>query len=106
MKNIWKGLNGCMILHTKILEFHWLSWKCLYAQKLNVFCQDFYQLHQANTTLNKEVEINGKSFKIIELYSYLDKVNGELVKIVVAIAKKYNFDIPLGLASQTTKMMF
>lgn len=72
---------------------------------LIVFYQDFYQLHQANTGLNKEIEINGKSYKIIDLYGHLDRVNGKLVEIVVSISKIYNFDIPLGLAS-SNKMNF
>lgn len=66
----------------------------------------FYQLHQPNASLNKEVEINDKSYKLIDLYGHLDRVNGKLVTIVVDISRKYNFEIPIGLATQTSRMSF
>jgi len=64
----------------------------------------FFQLHQGSG-LNKEIEINDKSYKIIDLYGFLDSVNQKLVKIVIAIAKKYNLDIPL-MSTATTKLQF
>lgn len=64
----------------------------------------FHQL-QSGAGLNKEIEINDKTYKIIDLYKYLDQVNQKLVVIVVSLAKKYNMDIPLGFGS-TTKLQF
>lgn len=45
--------------------------------------------------LNREIEIEDKTFSLIELYRYLDEISIELSKIVVNVAKKYSLDIPL-----------
>lgn len=55
----------------------------------------FWQLRSSSGGLNKELDINGKSYKIIDLYGHLDKVNKKLTKIVVGISKKYNLEIPM-----------
>lgn len=65
----------------------------------------FHQLHHPTSSLNKELEIDGKSYKLIDLYKYLDKCNQKLVRIVIEIAKKYSLDIPMGM-STTSKMSF
>ena len=64
----------------------------------------FYQL-QPGAGLNKEIEIDGKNYKIIDLYYHLDRINGRLIEIVVEISKKYNLDIPLS-TSNSTKLQF
>ena len=43
---------------------------------------------------NKELEINGKNFQLIELYNYLDEVSKELTNIVVDIGKRYAWELP------------
>jgi len=48
-----------------------------------------------NKGLNRELEIGDKTFSLTELYQYLDEVSKELSTIVIAIAKKYSFDIPM-----------
>ena len=65
----------------------------------------FYQINIAQAGLNKEVEINNKSWKIIDLYGFLDKTNQKLVRIVIGISKRYNLDIPLGF-QQTSKLQY
>lgn len=52
--------------------------------------------------LNREVDINGKTFHLIQLYEYLDEVSLEFSRIVTGIAKKYNIDIPFNFGKQTT----
>ena len=64
----------------------------------------FYQLHRGQTGLNKEMDIDGKPFKLIDLYGYLNSVNKRLTKIVVDIAKKYNLEIPMGMMSTSGKL--
>ena len=64
----------------------------------------FWQL-QNGSGLNKEVEINDKTYKLLDLYKHLDSVNQRLVEIVIKIAKKYNMDIPLS-GTQTSKLQF
>ena len=65
----------------------------------------FYQLNVHQASLNKEIEIDGKNWKILDLYGFLDKTNQKLVKIVISIAKSYNLDIPLS-TSNTAKLQF
>jgi hypothetical protein len=48
-----------------------------------------------NRGLNREIEIGDKTFSLTELYQYLDEVAKELSTIVIQIAKKYSFDIPM-----------
>jgi hypothetical protein len=45
--------------------------------------------------LSREIEIEDKTFSLIELYRYLDEISIELAKIVVNVAKKYSLDIPM-----------
>lgn len=45
--------------------------------------------------LNREIEIGDKTFSLTELYQYLDEVSKELSNVVIQIAKKYSFDIPM-----------
>lgn len=45
--------------------------------------------------LNREVEINNKSFYLTELYRYLDEISSELTRMVIKISKKYSLDIPI-----------
>lgn len=65
----------------------------------------FYQINIAQAGLNKEVEINGQSWKIIDLYGFLDETNQKLVEIVIRISKRYNLDVPLGF-QQTSKLQY
>lgn len=44
--------------------------------------------------LNKELDINEKTYKIIDLIKELDSVVQKLVHIVIGISKKYSLDIP------------
>lgn len=64
----------------------------------------FYQL-QSGAGLNKEIEINDKSYKIIELYKHLDNVNKQLVPMVVNIMKKYNVDIAVNMGATSRLQM-
>lgn len=52
-----------------------------------------------NRTLNGELEISDKTFQMVDLYRYLDEVVVEMTLMVVVIAKKYSFDMPLNLGS-------
>lgn len=54
--------------------------------------------------LNRELEINNKTFNLIDLYKFLDEVNNELSKIVVEISKKYSLEIPLTNFAQSNKI--
>jgi len=63
----------------------------------------FYQINVGQAGLNKEIEIDGKYWKLLDLYGFLDKTNQKLVEIVVAIAKKYSLEIPIN-ASTTAKL--
>jgi hypothetical protein len=47
------------------------------------------------TKLDREIEFNGKTFKVIQLYRYLDEITLELTQMVITIAKKYNLEIPI-----------
>ena len=49
--------------------------------------------------LNRELEIKGRSFYLVELYKYLDEVSKELTEIVVEIGKRYSVDIPSSIYS-------
>lgn len=49
--------------------------------------------------LNREINIGGKDFHLIDLYKYLDEVTLELSFIVMKIAKEYNVDIPFNSVS-------
>ena len=49
--------------------------------------------------LNKELDINNKSYKIIDIFRYLDSPMNELVLIVIEIAKKYSLEIPFNAMS-------
>lgn len=44
--------------------------------------------------LNKELDINGTPYKIIELIKDLDAIVHLLVNLVIGISKKYSLDIP------------
>lgn len=48
-----------------------------------------------NGGLSRELEIGDKTFSLTQLYKYLDEVSKELSTIVISIAKKYSFDIPM-----------
>lgn len=48
-----------------------------------------------NRGLNREIDIGGVEYSIVELYQYLDEISKELTMIVVDIAKKYALDIPM-----------
>ena len=50
---------------------------------------------QKSFNLNREIEIGGKSYYIIELYKYLNEIEKELSEIVIQIARKYSFEIPV-----------
>ena len=63
----------------------------------------FHQIQTQHGGLNKEIDIDGKSYKIIDLYRHLNAVNRKLVEIIVGISKKYNLEIPVQMA-QTTKL--
>lgn len=52
---------------------------------------------QKSFNLNREIEIGGKSYYIIELYKYLNEIEKELSEIVIQIARKYSFEIPVGM---------
>jgi hypothetical protein len=54
--------------------------------------------------LNREIEIGNKTFKLTELYKYLDEVNLDLSSIVMEIAKKYNLDIPFTPMNQSQQI--
>ena len=58
--------------------------------------------------LNRELEIGDKTFSLTQLYKYLDEVSKELSTVVIAIAKKYSFDIPMlqmgGSGTQTIEI--
>jgi hypothetical protein len=45
--------------------------------------------------LNRELEIENKTFLLIELYKYLDEISKELSGMVIKIAKKYSIDLPM-----------
>lgn len=64
----------------------------------------FFQLTRGQGGLNKEIDINGRCFKLIDLYGYMDKVNQNLTKIVVDIAKRYNMEIPMGMSAGGGKL--
>jgi len=50
---------------------------------------------QKSFNLNREIEIGGKSYYIIELYKYLNEIEKELAQLVIKIGKKYTFEIPI-----------
>lgn len=45
--------------------------------------------------LNREIDIDEKTFSLIDLYKYIDEITIELTRMVVRIAKKYSLDIPM-----------
>ena len=69
-------------------------------------------LKNINRGLEGEIDVNGESFKIGDLYAYVDEVDRELAMIVTKIAKKYNLDVPLqqlaglGKAGKETSLPF
>lgn len=69
-------------------------------------------LKNINRGLEGEIDINGESFKIGDLYAYVDEVDRELARIVTNVAKKYNLDVPLqqltglGKAGKETSLPF
>src|SRR4030067_3370360 len=54
----------------------------------------FYHMSKGSG-LNKELDIDGKGKKVIDLYKYLDQIIQILVSININISKKYSLDIPV-----------
>jgi hypothetical protein len=52
-----------------------------------------------NKTLSGELEISNRTFQMVDLYKYLDEVVVEMTLMVVEIAKKYSFDMPMNLGN-------
>jgi hypothetical protein len=64
----------------------------------------FRSLHKG---LNYEIEIDDRTFRLIDLYKFLDDTIFEMTKTVVDIAKKYSVDMPFsqfGSGSGQTKI--
>ena len=59
----------------------------------------YTNLHNS-LNLNRQIEIRGKSFYLIELYKYLNEIEKELTQVVIKISKKYSFDIPISTTSK------
>jgi hypothetical protein len=53
--------------------------------------------------ISKEIDIYGKEFSLNKLYAMLDAVNDQCLEIVVAIAKKYSIDFPVGVMNGVLK---
>lgn len=50
---------------------------------------------RTNAGINKELEINHKTYLVIDIYKRLHRVNQQLVLIMMSIAKKYSLEIPM-----------
>jgi hypothetical protein len=69
----------------------------LVMKPLSIVEYAVYTNIQKSFNLNREIEIGGKSYFIIELYKYLNEIEKELTQIVVKISSKYSFEIPMGM---------
>jgi hypothetical protein len=67
----------------------------LVMKPLSIVEYAVYTNIQKSFNLNREIEIGNKSYYIIELYKYLNEIEKELSEIVIQIARKYSFEIPV-----------
>lgn len=79
-----------------IKDLKWISEHTSSELDLNVSQLETLVFHhiKLGSGLNKELDINGKTYKIIDLIKELDSIVQKLVHLVIDISKKYSLDIP------------
>lgn len=80
----------------KITDLKWIYEHTGTVIDINVAQLETLVFHhiKLGSGLNKELDINEKTYKIIDLIKELDGVVQELVHVVIEISKKYSLDIP------------